>query len=275
MFEILPAWFFYTFLFFLGAIIGSFLNVVIYRFHTGKSINGQSHCLSCLQPLWWYELFPLLSYLVLKGRCRSCLSHIPPRYFVVELLTALAFTSLYCLSDSVGEMFMLGILFSVLIVVAVYDIYHLIIPNEFVFALSAIALLWQGMAAYEAFSLAELINPALSALGAFAFFGGLWKVSGGRWIGFGDAKLVVPLAFIAGFPAVFSLVILSFWVGAAVSVLWLLVQKITERGKVPLRFLGQNITMKSEIPFAPFLIVGFLLSVFCEIKVMSLVAYVF
>ena len=58
------------YLFGLGAIIGSFLNVVIYRFHTGKSLSGNSHCLSCGQGLRWYVLFPVFSYLALQGRCR-------------------------------------------------------------------------------------------------------------------------------------------------------------------------------------------------------------
>ena len=77
----------YAFVF--GVIIGSFLNVYIYRFHTGKSLSGHSHCLSCGTPLKPYELIPLLSYVFLRGRCRTCGCKIPARYFLVELTAGL------------------------------------------------------------------------------------------------------------------------------------------------------------------------------------------
>jgi len=281
MFEIFPAFsslfetYIATVVFVFGAIIGSFLNVVIYRFHTGKSINGHSHCLSCLKPLLWYELFPLFSYLFLKGRCRTCLSYIPPRYFVVEFLTAVSFIAVYSLADSIGELILLGVLVTLLIVTTVYDIYHYVIPNEFVLAIGVVALTWHGLGLYNGLPFLSLVVPLLAAIGAFGFFAGLWLVSKGRWIGFGDAKLALPLAFMASFPASFSMVILSFWVGAVVSLLFLLSQKICERGKVSLRFFGSSITMKSEVPFAPFLIVGFVLSTFFGVEVLSLVSYVF
>jgi leader peptidase (prepilin peptidase)/N-methyltransferase len=275
MFETLPVWLVGTIVFLFGAIIGSFLNVVIYRFHTGKSINGESHCLSCLNPLLWYELFPLFSYVFLQGRCRSCLSYIPPRYFVVELMTAVSFVVLYPLADSIGELILMAILVSLLIVTAVYDIYHYVIPNEFVLAIGVVALVWFGLDVYEGVPSMNVVVHVLSALGAFGFFAGLWLVSKGRWIGFGDAKLAVPLAFIAGFPATLSMIVLSFWVGAIVSLLFLFLQKVCERGKVHLRFFGSSITMKSEVPFAPFLIAGFLLSAFLGVEVLSLVSYVF
>lgn len=257
-----------------GAIIGSFLNVVIYRFHTGKSLNGSSHCLSCLQPLLWYELFPLLSYLCLRGRCRTCQAYIPPRYFVVELLTACTFLQLYYLMEPLVATFLLAIIAAILIVIAVYDVYHFIIPNELVLLLSF------GVAAYVGYDVVEsgewtaLLPASLSALGAFLFYAGLWKVSEGRWIGFGDAKLAIPLGFFASFPAVFSTIVLSFWVGAAVSVSLLLVQKLLERGQRPLQFFGTPLTMKSEIPFAPFLIIGFILSTIYGVDVLELIAYV-
>jgi len=87
----LPTSFLLIIAFGFGIIIGSFLNVYLYRFHTGKSLSGSSHCLSCATPLKFYELVPLFSYLFLRGRCRTCSSLVPSRYFLVELLTGILF----------------------------------------------------------------------------------------------------------------------------------------------------------------------------------------
>ena len=257
-----------------GAIIGSFLNVVIYRFHTGRSLNGSSHCMSCQTQLRWFELFPLLSYVFLRGKCRTCGSYIPPRYFLVELLTALAFLSVFVHGGTVMGMFLVGVLFALLIVIAVYDLYHYVIPNELIILVSVVTPALYGVKIFEGAPFTIFIPATLSALGAFLFFGGLWKMSAGRWIGFGDVKLAIPLGFLASFPAVFSLVVLSFWVGATVSIVILALQKILKRGQIPLRIFGTPLKMSSEVPFAPFLIAGFVLSYFYGVDVLELVAYV-
>src|SRR3989344_1792899 len=82
---------FSIFVFILGTIIGSFLNVVILRYNTGSSIQGRSGCMSCGKPLVWYELFPVLSFLFLLGRCGGCKSRISAQYPLVELLTGIIF----------------------------------------------------------------------------------------------------------------------------------------------------------------------------------------
>ncbi|MFT5036523.1 MAG: prepilin signal peptidase PulO-like enzyme (type II secretory pathway) [Candidatus Azotimanducaceae bacterium] len=261
-------------MFVFGAIIGSFLNVVIYRFHTGKSLSGNSHCMSCLRRLRWFELFPLFSYLVLRGKCRTCRSHIPPRYFIVELITACAFYAIYMHGGSVESMFLMGGLFTLLLVISVYDINHYIIPNELVILTGVLVAGFYGSAIYSGASFSVLIPASLSALGAFLFYGGLWKFSKGRWIGFGDAKLAIPLGFLVGFPAVFSMIVLSFWIGAFISVLLIGIQAVLKRGQIHLHFLRTPLKMKSEIPFAPFLIAGFIASYFYDIDVLSLITYV-
>ncbi|MDC1205543.1 prepilin peptidase [Candidatus Pacebacteria bacterium] len=257
-----------------GAIIGSFLNVVIYRFHTGKSISGHSHCMSCLRQLRWYELFPLLSYTVLRGTCRTCKSLIPPRYFIVECITALGFLSIYLKGGSFEIMFLHAVLFALLLVISVYDVYHYVIPNELVILTGVIVASFYGLSVYNEASYSILIPATLSALGAFVLFGGLWKVSKGRWLGFGDAKLAIPLAFLAGYPAVFSMIVLSFWVGALFSVFFLTIQYLLKRGQIHLRFFNSPLKMKSEIPFAPFLIAGFVLSYFYGVDVLSIISHV-
>ncbi len=107
-----------------GVIIGSFLNVYIYRFHTGKSLAGSSHCLSCAALLRWYDLFPLLSYVCLCGRCRACGCKIPMRYFWVELLTGCLFVGSLWIASGWIELLIWFFIFSLLVVIAVYDLYH-------------------------------------------------------------------------------------------------------------------------------------------------------
>src|SRR6056297_1578741 len=142
---LLPIWSLYLVIFLFGVIVGSFLNVYIYRFHTGKSLNGNSHCLSCAKPLCWYELFPLLSYLGLRGRCSGCGCRIPVRYFVVELLTGLLFVlGASVASDLIEFTWLLGVLI-VLLLITVYDFYHFIIPDEFTIVLMVLTtslLMW-------------------------------------------------------------------------------------------------------------------------------------
>jgi prepilin signal peptidase PulO-like enzyme (type II secretory pathway) len=271
---LLPFW--YTVLVALGfgVIIGSFLNVVIYRFHTGKSLAGSSHCLSCQTPLRFYELFPLVSYLSLRGRCRSCSAHIPSRYFWVELLTGLLFVAVVLTLTPLWWPFGF-FLVSLLVVVTVYDIYHLVIPQSFVWVLLACSVIAVGG---EYLMLPDYIRVGehlLAGFLAYGFFAFLWKVSQGRWIGYGDAKLAWPLGLLVGVSGMFSMIVLAFWVGTVISLGILLLGRLAnKRGKTHLRFLATPLTMKSEVPFAPFLIAGFLLVYLGQIDVLALISYV-
>lgn len=245
-------------MFILGAIIGSFLNVVIYRIHTGKSLNGNSHCLSCGTVLRWYELFPLISYIFLRGRCSWCHAYIPVRYWIVEFLTAATFLWLYTLFSETLLLFTFyAVLLSVCIVIAVHDIRHTIIPDELVLTVLGLALFVEGVRLYQGESAVHLAYDVGAGLIAAIFLGFLWYVSRGRWIGLGDAKLALPLGMLVGLGGVFSMLVFSFWIGALISILLLLLQKAMRRGKKRLSFLAEELTIKSEVPFAPFLIAGF------------------
>lgn len=269
----LPTSLIISFVFILGVIIGSFLNVYLYRFHTGKTLMGSSHCLSCGKPLRVFELIPLLSYLCLRGRCRTCHSYIPSRYFLVELLTGLLFVGVVLtVTDIISVVHML-VLVSILVVVAVYDIYHMIIPDELVLAILAVVLSHQLYLHIIGLPTEVFFMNIIAALAGSLFLLILWRVSGGTWIGFGDVKLIIPLALSVGYTSVFSLLVLSFWVGAIIGVGILLVQKIRKRGQPHLRFLDQELTMKSAVPFAPFLIISYLAILFFEIDVVSLLTY--
>ncbi len=254
--------------FLFGVIVGSFLNVVILRTHTKRSLGGHSHCMSCGHRLTALDLVPLLSYVALIGRCRHCGARISPRYFTIELTTGLLFTFTLWLSLPVIPTILTLVFLALLLIVFVYDIEHLIIPDEYVVALSGVAVL------LACFSTGSFMLPAwtliLAPLGSFGFLGGLWQISGGRWIGLGDAKLSIPLAVAVGISNVFSLVVVAFWVGAVMSLTFLGVQKLLERGQQYLRFFHTPLTMKTEVPFAPFLIASYALVQYAHIDVFEL-----
>lgn len=259
-------------IFVLGLIIGSFLDVFVSRFHTGKSINGRSRCMSCGHALSWYELFPLVSYLVLRGRCLNCGGQIPVRLFLMELCTAFAFVYVYLASLSLLELFFGIVLVSALIVVAAYDAHHMVIPHAFVALLGVLSILSVALELGSVWSLTVVLMHLLSAAGASLFFAALWFVSKGRWIGLGDAKLAFPLAFMLLPFESFSMVVLSFWIGAGASIAILLSQRIWVSGKHHLPITQVPLTMKSEVPFAPFMILAFMLVYFQHIDVLSLLS---
>ena len=269
------------FLFILGLIVGSFLNVVIYRLHTNKSLSGRSHCLSCGAPLLWYELVPVISYLLLRGRCRTCNAHISSRYATVELLTAVLFLSVGIYVTDTVHIILGLVLMSLLVVVVVYDVRHTIIPDELVLYITGIAVLytmWSPTTAVISFpSMSTIVGGILAA----SVFGVLVLVSHGRWMGLGDVKLAFPLGFILGTSLAWSMVVLSFWIGAIISVLLLLIGRysalsirIHRRGKTPLRFYTPRLTMKSEVPFAPFLVTAFIFVYLSNIDVFDITEYV-
>lgn len=269
-----PFW--YVMFFVLGAIIGSFLNVVLYRLHTGKSLGGRSHCLTCGKTLHFPELLPIVSYLFLRGKCRGCSAQLPPRYLVVELLTGLSYLFVWHLfAYDPFLLFLNLILVSLLILIVFYDVRHTIIPDELTLMVGGVALAYL---IYE-YLLVGSITPAffrlLAGVSAAFFFYGLWYISKGRWIGFGDAKLALPLGVMVGLGGVFSMVVFSFWVGAVVSLALLGIERLSKRGKISLHFLGSPLTIKSEVPFAPFLTIGFLIVQFLHADIFDITYLLF
>ena len=259
----------FVFIFLLGTIIGSFLNVVIYRFNTGRTIaTGRSVCMTCDKTLRWYELIPLFSFLIQSGRCRRCAGAISHQYPLVEfstgvIFTLIAFHFLPILSVSEGSYVFLTViyafLFSLLMVICVYDIRHKIIPDTlvYIYILVSLLLVFVSQTGFGAF----IIVPSLWALLAgpicavpFAF---LWWVSGGRWMGLGDAKLILGIGWMLGLTAALAALTLSFWVGAIVGIVMLVSS-------------SKKTSMKTQLPFAPFLILGTLIVFLLSIDIFSL-----
>ena len=140
-----------TIIFFaLGLIIGSFLNVVIARYNTQKNFGGRSACMSCENKLCWYELIPLFSFFALRGRCRSCKTKISTQYPLVELGTGLLFALLFLKFQNVFffstidfaiSYALYATMFSLLVVIAVYDLKHKIIPDTLSLVFGVLAFL--------------------------------------------------------------------------------------------------------------------------------------
>ncbi len=243
-------------IFVLGTIVGSFLNVVVYRYNTGLSfVTGRSKCFSCGKHLHWYELIPLFSFLMLGAKCLGCNSKISYQYFTVELITGLVFVGFLLKFGLVPLLPLYLLIASILIVMSVYDFKHKIIPDGlvFVFILLSIAVFCLTHSMSEIFSfplsLDLLATPIL-----FAFFAFFWLVSGGKWMGFGDAKLAIGVGFLLGFSGGVYAIMLAFWIGAAFSLILILLQKI--------KIANFKLSFKSEIPFAPFIILAVFIQLF-------------
>lgn len=264
-----------TFVF--GCIIGSFLNVIIFRYNTGRTMGGRSKCFSCRRELGVIDLFPVLSFLLFKGRCRTCKSKISWQYPLVELATGILFvfavyTSLpflaYSLSQVVIRVAFLFVILAILVIITVYDIKHKIIPDPFVFTFSLLAFV-NLFVAFNSSGVLHFVWPSIMMMSsglivAFPFYL-LWLVSDGRWMGLGDAKLALGIGWLLGLGAGATAIIYSFWIGAAVSIFIMLsnyLLKDIEKVPVWLIRLFPNLSMGTEIPFAPFMILGLLIVLF-------------
>jgi leader peptidase (prepilin peptidase) / N-methyltransferase len=264
------------FVFVVGAIIGSFLNVFLLRFHTGRSLNGSSHCMSCLAKLHWYELLPLISYISLRGRCRKCGSRFSARYAVVECVSGIMAVLAVLGTHAIEYFAVMFILAMLCVVIIFYDIDHYIIPDEFVYGIWILFALYGGMLWQEyGFDLQMFAGMVLAGLLAGIFFFILWWYSAGTWLGFGDVKLIIPLGMFVGMSHIFSFIVLSFWIGAGISLLLLGYQYFKKRGQQHLRFFHSGFTMKSEVPFAPFLVISFVMTFWLKIDILDWFVYVF
>ncbi|MCH7529735.1 prepilin peptidase [Patescibacteria group bacterium] len=269
-----PFWMLFYFI--LGTIVGSFLNVVALRYNSGRGLTGRSSCFSCGSVLSWNELIPILSYVINSGRCRNCGSRISLQYPFIEIFTGILFLGAYLLGLPLYYLLYTLIIFSILIVILIYDFRHHIIPDGLVY--SFIAFVFAGL--FIDFSLSALAIPTVLDIVAGPILSfpiaALWFISHGRWIGLGDAKLALGIGWMLGLSGGFSAIVLSFWIGAFVSVSILFVNRVIffiSRRKwwsISLFSGSRQLTMKSEVPFAPYLIGGLLLVFFFNINVLEL-----
>lgn len=219
----------------LGLVVGSFLNVCIYRIPLGITVvSGRSFCPSCKKTIAWYDLVPVLSFLVLRGRCRSCGSPISPRYPAVELLNGLLWLLCCLFHGFTPRALVLALGLSALVVAGFIDHDTGLIPDRlsvFLLLLAAASLFLPGFASPLSRVLGLLI-PALPMLLAAKLFGGF---------GGGDVKLCAAFGALAGLPLSLLAALLSSVTGAAYGLL--LVKK-------------KGAGRKTAFPFGPFLALG-------------------
>ncbi len=229
----------YIIIFVFGLIAGSFVNCAVYRLETNKSFfKGRSFCPNCKHTLGFWDLIPVLSFVFLKGRCRYCKKKISIHYPIVEMLVGLAFPLILLspeMPDSFIGLYFLLIVSSFLLVIFVFDLKHYIIPDRVVFPAILIVFL------YRIFTFNLFLNCLVSAVAASAFFLAIYLISQGKWIGFGDVKLAFLMGLLLGFPKILVALFFAFMIGAIIGI-----------GLISFK----KKTMKSEVPFGPFLIVG-------------------
>lgn len=232
--------------FIFGLAIGSFLNVVIYRLEKGESaLRGRSYCPKCNHPLAWQDLIPLLSFLLLRGKCRYCSKRISWQYPLVEFVTGALFLVIFWLGVPLTEVLYLWAVFSAFVVIFVYDAKHRLIPDQILYSAILASSIWYLV--FSELPKYQILNTLYSALGAAAFFLAIYLVSKGRWMGFGDVKLAFLLGLFLGWPSILVALFFAFCSGAISGVV--------------LIALGKK-GLKSEVPFAPFLILGTVIAFF-------------
>lgn len=245
----LNLFFFYLIIFLWGLAAGSFLNCIIYRLETGSTfLRGRSYCPHCKHTLSWQDLIPLLSFLILKGKCRYCHQKISWQYPLVELATAILFIlvinnqlSTINFQNLLATCYLL-LVTCLLIIIFVYDLKHYIIPDKVIYPAICLTFIFNLLDTRYL-----ILNTAIAAFGAAVFFLAIVLISKGKWMGVGDVKLAFFMGLFLGFPKILVALFLSFLIGAAIGLGLIIVGKKT---------------LKSEVPFGPFLVTGTFLAMF-------------
>ena len=238
---------FYIFAFIFGAVVGSFLNVCICRLPKSESIVfPPSHCTACDYRIPWYDNVPIISYLILRGKCRSCKARISIQYPLVELVTALLTLFLFMRFGPTFVFLVLFLFCSAMVVVTFIDLEHQIIPD-------VISL--PGIVAGFIFSFfIPQIGWLNSLIGIVVGGGSLWLVASGyelltkkEGMGGGDIKLLAMMGAFFGWKAIPFIIFVSSLVGSVIGVTVMLIRKKDA---------------KLAIPFGPFLALGAVLYIF-------------
>ena len=233
----------------MGACLGSFANVCIYRLpKTKQIISGRSFCPKCKKKISWYDNLPIISFLFLSGKCRKCKKVIPLRYLIVELITGISFLLIYLNFENLYTITFLSILSLILIMIFFIDLENFIIPDSLNFIIMGLALLKNFLPNFDT-SLIHEINQSI--IGGMVGYLSIWliiylyktfkKIDG---MGFGDAKLMAGIGLLFGWQSIPFILFVASILG-----LIFVVPSLIKKQK----------TMRTEIPFGPFIIVACLI----------------
>jgi len=261
----------YVFVFLFGLMLGSFLNCVVYRLEKNKSFaKGRSFCPKCSHVLQWHDLVPVLSFVLLGGKCRYCGKPISWQYPLVEVSTGIILILNFKFLI-LNEFLILNFKFLItavyltflaacLIVIFAYDLKTFFIPDKVVYPAIGLVLLYSffKISNFDIWNLFGIWNlefgifrpffvKILSGLAAASFFFSIWALSRGKWMGFGDVKLAFLIGLAVSWPNILLALFFSFLIGAIIGI-GLIVFKQKK--------------LKSEVPFGPFLVSGALIALF-------------
>ena len=229
----------------LGSLWGSFANVCIHRLPKGKGVvSGRSHCPKCKKEIVWQDNIPIISYLILKGKCRKCKRKISSQYPIVEMINILLFLIIYFLFGISLTTILLMILSLSFLIIFFIDLKHFIIPNSLTFSMMILGFIKSFDPNLNSI-FPNYINSLIGGLFGYGiifsiifFYKQIRKKEG---MGLGDAKLLAVIGFWFGWIAIPFVLFLSS-IFALVSVIPDLIKK--------------NKKMTSQIPFGPYIILA-------------------
>lgn len=247
-------------IFFLGGlVIGSFLNVIIYRLRIFDTILGRSNCPHCKSQIRWYDNIPLLSFVLLRAKCRDCEGKISWQYPLVEFFTGAIFvlTGFYFFDPaeimSFWETAFYLIIFSLFMILLVYDWLYMEVPILIFWIILGLVAINLIFISYLELSLGSVIfslsltQALIGGFVAWILFFSLVFFSKEKWMGWGDVYIGFLVGLILGWPNILLGLLLSFTIGAVYSTIVILLKEVT---------------LKTQVPFVPFLVLGTLVAIF-------------
>jgi len=268
------------FLFLFGAVLGSFLNVLILRYELGgtvfgRQLKGRSHCPHCHKTLSWYELIPIVSFVIQLGKCRSCGEKISFQYPLLEIMAGIIVATVPQILGVTPLAFVWVAALLVLLVISFIDARHYVIPDALtviiaLLGIAATTIIAMGDVPFftlipgtflgdYAFVFSFTNNPWLLRLSAAfvggAFFSSIILLSRGKAMGWGDAKLIAAVGLLVGWPDILLVIMMAFIAGAIVGVTML---------------VGKKKRFKDALPFGPFIAFGVIMVVYFGYDIISL-----
>jgi leader peptidase (prepilin peptidase)/N-methyltransferase len=261
-----------VFVFLLGAIVGSFLNATVYRVKNKEDfVKSRSKCINCKHVLSPLDLIPILSYIFLRGKCRYCKEKIHLRYLIFELITGLVFLLYfnflsfnYFVSNSIFVY--INIIFYLLVIcvflyIGLYDFFYYEISDRLVLYSSILVFIYFLVAYYSGYiSLNIIINHIFTAIIAAGIFLLIILLTKGEGMGGGDMKLVFLMGIVLGYPVILYVLFFAFVIGAVIGLVLVMIK---------------NKTLKSSIPFAPFLSSSLILYIIFSVYILRFISYLF
>ena len=242
---------FYLLFIILGGIWGSFSNVCIYRLPENKGIiAGRSFCPSCKNKIQWFDNIPILSFVLLKGKCRHCKSIINLQYLIVELISSVSFVTIYYFFGLTFTTLLLLILSVFFIIIFFIDLKHYIIPDVLTFPLMIIGFVKSFDPNLNTSIFPNYLHSLIGGIFGYLI---IWsiiyfykKLRNKEGMGLGDAKLMAAIGFWFGWVSIPFTIFIS-----SVVALILVIPSL----------INQSRKMSSEIPFGPYIIIGCILYV--------------